>query len=1273
MVLKGLNLARISLTKAFTHGSAQSFVAASQSSYAAQNSPFGTLANSLTPWQTKSLTHNHPGFNHAFGQNNPQPAQNNQQDSLATFLATWNKQQKPTDTDHQHVYPKRRIVWKRAGSTVDSSEKPEFDPTKLVIDEEAVIFEDDLVSPVSSRRRSHTRSYSSSQVDSLPNTASDASVIPPQFSPNSTSVFDQPLGSSGSSEITQEGSQDAVSTLPVPLGQPLSDREAEILRLVDSGRFADIPIVFDDLLAAGHTPSTASYNALLKAVLVVARSKGRAAPKAVEVYTDMIQRKVSPDTSTYTELLDMLSTRALEISEAKAILERKRSWFKSMTNSDLESSLIFSDRAELEKLSSDASLNKAIELFDSSSGAAIKAFPEATYHLLISACAKEKRIDDMIRVYSRMELRRVTPQPATFIAMIGAFASIGDLRSAVDTYNEYKSLAIENDNGELDIERQDFDMYIAIVRAYHHCGRPEGGDKFTERILDSLSPVSRLAVRDAIDFKAVLPHLFDTQPLQVSLERLLEYSDNTVKRNAMELLTTEAADSNNLKVATEAFDSISEMQSAFRPVLALCAMHLRSGNIAEADRYWKLLESGLTAPVSELVDLSTMYTLSLVKVNRSELGLQMARKMFVQAREISNMDGSGKSAAQAVDRAIETIDQYIVSHRIGLSLISSLELMRLLIENDGLLPSVASHALEKITPECLSILEPNDLAIVAQVQAGLILSNQEHSDSVHAHRLIAVAKALMNCSSGVDGRTANLVSHFLSTIGDQALLEQWNRYCQSPKPEPSISPVTPPAVNPSFDLYGSTTDNKASVEIMEVLENPAVGPATRLNDALSRYRTLRLTGRHPRYYVYSRMISEAANAGQFSTCQDILSYAYKDIPPKPQFWIVKHGWTTILDSMIVACLTTGHRHLADQYHAELLGLGSAPTANTFGLYITTLKEGVKSFDEAAEAVRIFTRAQVEGVEPTSFLYNALIGKLGKARRIDDCLFFFNEMRAKGVRPTSVTYGTIVNALCRVGDERYAEELFDEMEAAVNYKPRPAPYHSMMQFFLTADRNRTKVLGYYERMRKHGIRPTSHTYKLLIDTFATIEPVDMPSAEKVLEQIISSGDKPDAVHYSSLIHANGCVLHDMAAARTLFDKALSQNLVKPQACLYQALFESMVANGQVEKTEPILEDMMSRGIGMTAYVANALIHGWSIAGQVSKAAAVFNQIPSEKREPSAYESMARAFVSAGDRDSAVAVVNEALSRGYPAAVSNKIMDIINIGSGPSRTVDHSPLL
>ena len=424
---------------------------------------------------------------------------------------------------------------------------------------------------------------------------------------------------------------------------------------------------------------------------------------------------------------------------------------------------------------------------------------------------------------------------------------------------------------------------------------------------------------------------------------------------------------------------------------------------------------------------------------------------------------------------------------------------------------------------------------------------------------------------------------------------------------------------------------------------------------------MRRAGRHPRYITYAKLISAAAREERVNLVHDILGMARTDIPMLPQYSVVRYGWVSILDAMVGACLTLNKRALAAQYHQELLDMGAAPTANTFGLYITTLKESTKTFDEATEAVKIFHRAKSEGVEPSSFLYNALIGKLGKARRIDDCLFYFAEMRSLGIRPTSVTYGTIVNALCRVSDEKFAEELFEEMESMPNYKARPAPYNSLMQFFLTTKRDKSKVLAYYERMKSKGIEPTNHTYKLLVDTHATLEPVNMPAAEAVLDLIRSTGQRPEAVHYSSLIHAKGCVLHDMEGAKAVFDSVMADPSIRPQACLYQALFESMVANHQVTDTEPVLKEMSRRGVEMTPYIANTLIHGWANQKNIEKSKAIFSSVGREKREPSTYEAMTRAYLAVEDRESARSVVQEMLSRGYPGAVANKILELLGGGN------------
>ena len=235
-----------------------------------------------------------------------------------------------------------------------------------------------------------------------------------------------------------------------------------------------------------------------------------------------------------------------------------------------------------------------------------------------------------------------------------------------------------------------------------------------------------------------------------------------------------------------------------------------------------------------------------------------------------------------------------------------------------------------------------------------------------------------------------------------------------------------------------------------------------------------------------------------------------------------------------------------------------------------------------------------------------------------------------------------------------------MESMPNYKPRAAPYNSMMQFLLNTKRDSSKVLEYYKRMQARNIQPTMHTYKLLIDTYATLEPINLDAAEGVLHTIRRTGQRPEAVHYSSLIHAKGCVLHDLPGARRIFDSVIGLSKMQPKAGLYQALFESLVANHAMEDTDALLQDMSSRKVEMTPYIANTLIHGWATERNIEKAKAAYDSISMEHREPSTYEAMTRAYLVAEKRQEASEVMKEMLSRGYPSAVTGKVLELLGHG-------------
>ena len=740
-----------------------------------------------------------------------------------------------------------------------------------------------------------------------------------------------------------------------------------------------------------------------------------------------------------------------------------------------------------------------------------------------------------------------------------------------------------------------------------------------------------------------------------------------------------AADADDLPTASAAYDSLPTAPDARQnPAISLLALHVRRGNVSAARSLWIMLNTvGQATP--DMVQPTAMYAVALLKSGNVEEGLHQARNMFTRIRNASPEKQNIVVREQIVE-SLHLFGRVLMQSAAVLSPQASMSLLWSMLENGGLVSPLAEHAVANLGPIGISQLKPADLTLALQVQAGMLASSSSMLfDVAHPVRFAHMLDVALSSSLPMDLYTTSIVDQAVGRlyVSNPDIVKKWQDHLGANTPT-SVSParvfseshspvsmaetsITTPAAPESFDPYAHATDFRGSAMIADELEKTSGRVETHLNEALNRLNSIRRTGRHPRYITYAKLITAASKTGRMSLAHEIHNMARSDVPLDMNFTAVKYGWVSILDAMVAACLTLGDRQLAAQYHKELLTLGSAPSANTFGLYITTLKESTKTFDEATEALKVFHRAVAEGVEPTSFLYNALIGKLGKARRIDDCLAYFAEMRANNVRPTSVTYGTIVNALCRVSDERFAEEMFEEMESMPNYKPRPAPYNSMIQYFLNTKGDISKVLAYYERMQARNIQPTMHTYKLLIDAHASLEPVNMAAAEAVLETMKAAGQHPDAVHYASLVHAKGCVQHDLEGARKIFDTVLSDRRVRVQPCLYQALFESMVANHRVADTEPIVQDMLARKVEMTAYIANTLIHGWAAEGDVTKAKAVYDSIGIQKREPSTYEAMTRAFLSADQRPSATAIVQEMMSRGYPSAVSGKIVDLVGTSS------------
>ncbi|EAW12950.1 pentatricopeptide repeat protein [Aspergillus clavatus NRRL 1] len=1261
------HLARQSFTKAFTHGYAQSVVAASQSSYASSTT-LNQLANHPAKFTRTSQLQNvfQPSSSSGAGAKASQGGSGSGDVGLAAYYAAWQQaQQTGDDTDWKQFQFKRRIGWKPTGDEETGKLKSADRDTDL-----------------------HPSLHDSTRVTKASANA-DVSAQVDEAVAREIQIQEEKAQAEEASAVKESEETEAFPDLP-PEVAAVSDATAEqsrivsdrIVQLASGENYAEIPAAFESLLRDGLTPTVGAYNALLASAVHLHTDVSHAIPKALDVYSDMLRRRVIPDEETYRTLVELFVTRSHETIKAKDALEQERIRYGGMEEPG--KFMLHSSQLERDILAEDHSLAIAVKLFNTATSRHPHlVFSLDMYRYLITACAKEGLVEHMIRIYAHMESHKVTPHASIFPAMIDAFASTGDLTSAVECYNEYKALAISDDNGTFSIvQRLDGQVYAALVRAYLSAGKAANAMRFLERIRASFDEVieNRETRQEALESVIVQDGLVQYSLKSGAHAKAFEQAKDQLRGGALDQamarICVSAADAGDLKTASEAYESLpTDMTVRQGPAVAMLALHVRQGHISAARPLWLMLStSGQATP--DMVQPTAMYTVALIKSGQIDEALLEARNMFARIRNSStNNTTSLDSIREQTTESFHLIGRVLMQTAAVLSPQAAMNLIWSMTENGGAVSPLAEHAVASLGPMAISQLQPQDLTLALQVQAGMLLSTSSMAfDVAHPIRFAHMLDIALANRLPMDPHTTALVDQAVAKLFNSRpdMVKRWHDHLSVTSSPPSflsdrhspvseVSTMTPLSSDDAFDPYAYATDFRGSSMIAEDLENPSGRPESHLNEALTRLRNMRRIGRHPRYITYAKLINAATKVNRSDLVEEILSTARRDVPLLPQYHAVKYGWISILDAMVASCLTLGNRSLAAKYHNELLELGSAPSANTFGLYITTLKESTKTFDEATEALKIFHRAVAEGVEPTSFLYNALIGKLGKARRIDDCLQYFAEMRANGVRPTSVTYGTVVNALCRVSDERFAEEMFEEMESMPNYKPRPAPYNSMIQYFLNTKRDRSKVLAYYQRMLSRNIKPTMHTYKLLIDAHASLEPVDMDAAEKVLESIHASGQRPEAVHYASLIHAKGCVMHDMESALKIFRSVVSDRKVRLQPCLYQALLEAMVANHQVSQSEAIVKDMADRRVEMTAYIANTLIHGWAAEGNVAKAKAIYDSIGLSKREPSTYEAMTRAYLASEDREGASRIVQEMLSRGYPTAVASKILDLVGGGA------------
>ena len=132
----------------------------------------------------------------------------------------------------------------------------------------------------------------------------------------------------------------------------------------------------------------------------------------------------------------------------------------------------------------------------------------------------------------------------------------------------------------------------------------------------------------------------------------------------------------------------------------------------------------------------------------------------------------------------------------------------------------------------------------------------------------------------------------------------------------------------------------------------------------------------------------------------------------------------------------------------------------------------------------------------------------------------------------------------------------------------------------------------------------------MDAYGTIEPVDIAAMERTFATLCA--DKSVQVlgtHWGSLINAHGCVQKDLDRAIGVFESIASHPSTRkgspmPDAVSYEALINVFVTLRRADLIPVYMDRFQSSGVHMTAYIANLLIKGYAIGGELEKARDVF---------------------------------------------------------------------
>ncbi|CAM6045702.1 unnamed protein product [Sphagnum compactum] len=258
---------------------------------------------------------------------------------------------------------------------------------------------------------------------------------------------------------------------------------------------------------------------------------------------------------------------------------------------------------------------------------------------------------------------------------------------------------------------------------------------------------------------------------------------------------------------------------------------------------------------------------------------------------------------------------------------------------------------------------------------------------------------------------------------------------------------------------------------------------------------------------------------------------------------------------------------------------------------------------------VYEDMQIDGVQPMRDTFHTLITGCMKGDRLQDVMYFFDEMKTMGLVPDVVLYNCVITSCGRCNQIDRAFQVAEEMES-YGIQPKHRTFLALLKSCGTAGRV-DEAYGVVRRMAACGLTLNSSCYSALIMAYKNRKPVNEDTVHKIFELLEQSKGCEGG---SAEGEARDDFEEELASLVTGGDLQPTRSYVNRRFTVYFAALRAFAELGNATAVKSVIEMLEQAGYQVDASSVTELVKCHIAQGDLENAVTVFDKFVESGKNP-----------------------------------------------------------